>query len=291
MSQLFNRDFTLVVTEDNGHALRIAARPIDAPENTRPTLRVQFKIAKNLNEAPNSAEVTIYNLSKDSRSKIQKKNAQMTIEAGYIGATGKIFEGQMTISNHTKTGPDWVTKFEVGDGIQATQSTRVSVQGKAGSKPKDLILSVMKTMGLGEGNSIKALALSTFRGHSEYKKGFALQGKGSDVLSQLIGSAGLEFSIQDGHAQILEPGAANEDTVVQLDPAHGLIGNAEEGEDKKLGKSSVKARSLIQPGLYPGRPVVLKSRDVTGNFRIESVTHTGDTFGQDWYSDLEMTAI
>jgi hypothetical protein len=54
------------------------------------------------------------------------------------------------------------------------------------------------------------------------------------------------------------------------------------GEDGYL-----KVKSVLQPGLRPGRGLQLQSAAYSGLFRIEKVKHEGDTHGQTWTSDIE----
>ena len=70
-------------------------------------------------------------------------------------------------------------------------------------------------------------------------------------------------------------------TSVVLSPQTGLIGSPEKGT-----KNTIKMRSLIIPDLVPGRQVILKSRHMSGNFRVERAEFKGDTASNDWYVDL-----
>ena len=65
--------------------------------------------------------------------------------------------------------------------------------------------------------------------------------------------------------------------------AGGLIGSPEPGT-----KGATVCTALLQPGLVPGAPVQLQSEYVSGTFRIERVSCSGDTSGRAWYADLEV---
>ena len=49
-------------------------------------------------------------------------------------------------------------------------------------------------------------------------------------------------------------------------------------------------QALLQPHLGVGDLIALKSQDLNGSFRISKISHTGDTRGNDWYSNIEVTA-
>ncbi len=282
MSELFNRDFRVTL---GTRAIR--ARPDDS-EKTRPTLRVTFKIERGISRDPNTAEVAIYNLSKASRSAIQEKTIPTLIEAGYVNNLTQLFSGNLTFARHEREGTDWVSMFEAGDGSVLLQSSRINESFAPGTSIDTVINRVVECSGLGPGNVAEELSKGNFRGAlTEFKKGYTSSGKCADELKRLTESAGLNFSVQDGQVQLLRAGGTNGDDAVVLSASTGLIGAPEVGED-----GIVSARSLLQGKLSPGRPVSITSTLIdTAFFRIEKVTHTGDTAGDDWYSDIEARPI
>jgi hypothetical protein len=44
---------------------------------------------------------------------------------------------------------------------------------------------------------------------------------------------------------------------------------------------------LLVPDVYPGRQIRVESVDLSGAFRVEKVTYSGDSAGQDWYIRAE----
>jgi hypothetical protein len=82
-----------------------------------------------------------------------------------------------------------------------------------------------------------------------------------------------------------------------LGPASGLIGSPQYGtqdaKDRKLGRSPrLVAKSLLQPLLSCGSAVKIDSEAYRiANYRVEKVTHTGDTHGKDWYTSVELKPV
>lgn len=282
MSELFGRDFRVTL----GTRL-IRARPDDL-EKARPTLRVTFQIVRSISADPNTAEVAIYNLSEASRSAIQEKDIPTIIEAGYVNNLAQLFSGNLTFARHERDGIDWISNFEAGDGSLAFQSSRINESFAPGTKIEAVIERVAECSGLGLGNLIEELDKGNFRGAlTEFKKGYSSSGKCINELKALTSSAGLNLSVQDGQVQVLREGGTNGDDAVVLSSSTGLIGSPEVGED-----GIVTAKSLLQGKLSPGRPVRIESKLIDdGFFRIEKVTHTGDTAGEDWYSEIEARPI
>ena len=280
---LFMRDFAVTMeVGEPGKALRIAARP-EGGGDARPTLRVQFKIEKNTAREPNRAEVIITNLSDKSRSAIQKKGALTLIEAGYVNNLFKLFQGDLTFANHTRQGADWITRFEVGDGAKQYRGARINESFGVGTSIEEVLTTTIKKMGIGIGNAIEKVKEGNFRGGlTEYVKGFTASGRAIDVLGQTLDSVGLTYSIQDGQLQVLRAGEVIKGQVPVLRQGAGLIGSPEIGE-----KGVVKARSLIQGYLLPGVGVRIESKEIQGDYKIERSVFTGDTWGTDWYVDIE----
>jgi len=52
-------------------------------------------------------------------------------------------------------------------------------------------------------------------------------------------------------------------------------------------ESGVSATSLLNPEIRPGRRVQVESQFVNGVFKVEKVTHSGDTHSTQFYSEVE----
>ncbi len=54
-----------------------------------------------------------------------------------------------------------------------------------------------------------------------------------------------------------------------------------------------KVQTLLYPLILPGSKVNINSRylDLKGLFRVETIRHSGDTYGSEWNSQLEVTQL
>lgn len=276
---LFNRDFAVTIGTK-----RIAARAEGDKEKVKPTLRVAFKVEKSTNRDPNKARVAIWNLSPDNRATLQsEERVPVIIKAGYVDEIGQIFIGDLEFAASERQGPDWVTEFESGDGSRQYRSARINESRAAGTLLQDVLKLSSEALGLGLGNALEKIQSGDFKGGlQEFTTGVTLDGKASDILDKYMTAAGFEWSIQDGQLQVLRPNETTPELVPQLTFGAGLIGSPELGEAGK-----VRARSLLRSRLAPGSKVEIISTEVDGFFKIEKVIHAGDTWGNDWYSDLE----
>ena len=286
---LFDREIVL----DIG-TRRIASRDRATGER-KPVLRVQFKIERTLQPEPNTADVSIFNLAKESRSAIQEKGIPTEIEAGYFGNTSLIFKGDLDYGSTVRTGTDWVTTFQATDGGKKYRSARINLPFDAGTRIGDVLKTAADSLGLGLGNVAAEISKGIPRGALQYVKGLVLSGQGSKEFSKIVKRAGFEWSIQDGQIQLTRPGQVlDPNEAIVLNQSTGLIGSPEQGE-----KGLLKARSLLQPDLQPGKRVQIQAgpRDASGTpeidafFRVEKTIFSGDTWGGDWYSDIEARPV
>jgi hypothetical protein len=245
-------------------------------------LRISFRCKSDLQAEPNTAEVRVWNLSPETRSKMQERPIAMLLMAGYEEGMGQVFLGEVRDVSHRKESADLITTILSGDGDGALRS-RINLSLAAGARVGDALEAIANKLGVGTGGALDKLRKGDIRGGlKEFVNGTVLSGSGWKELDRLIKSTGLEASIQGGQLQVLERGKATQDDAVLLTPQTGLIGSPEAGQD-----GEVRLRSLLQPGIYPGRKIKIESFGVKGLFRAQSVEHAGDTHGSDWYTEIE----
>lgn len=254
-------------------------------------LRVQFKSTKSLGKEPNTLDMSITGLSASTRAQMKAKHAKVVLLAGFRDALSQVFAGDARTTSHAKKSMEWETRLQCGDGERAYQFARVNESFAAGSRVRDVVRKLAKALGVGMGNAEKALSGAMPSGLEEYSAGAAFYGKASAELDKVLKAAGFEWSIQDGALQVLKVGAVAEGRAVVLSPDSGLVGSPEVGAPQKEGASSViKAKSLLQPSILPGGTVELRAMGFPGGqYRVTKVTHSGDTAGGTWHSDVEMT--
>ena len=57
------------------------------------------------------------------------------------------------------------------------------------------------------------------------------------------------------------------------------------------GKPVLKLKMLLHAGLVPGQKIKVESETISGVFRLEAVTHNGDTFTNDFYTEIEAKPV
>ena len=267
------------------------AKPVDGsysaqqPNATVVTdLRVMFSIEKKLTSSPNTCTATVYNMNEASRAELQRKPVHVTIDAGYADNIERIFRGDLTYAESTKDGVDWATKLQLGDADRAIKHARVNRSYKGGTNLKTLVGDAAAAMGM----KIPT-GLSDISGiGAQFASGTTLSGTAAKELTRNLSPRGLGWSVQDGQLQILGGSDTRKDEAWLVSQDTGLIGVPEFGSPIDKGKApTLSFRMLLTPGLTPGGRVQMASASLKGTFKVLSVTHTGDTHGDDWFTEVE----
>lgn len=284
--RLYDRDLVL-----NVGGLRIASRLLDSTRNdlgldegsVANILKVTFGVTKTVKKEPNKCELSIYNLTKENRIALQSRRQECILEAGYVDNTSILFQGQLEYSTSHKNGRDWITTLQTSDGTEKTKSSRINKSFKGPAKARDVLKAAANALGLKPGNLASAIKKGSLRGNlSEFSNGIVLSGKADKVLDSIARSMGYFYSIQDGQLILIGKDDFLGTEATLLTPQTGLVGSPEPGDD-----GFVNVRAMIQPNLLPAHRIRVESAEVSGFYRIERVDFTGDTWGEDWYADME----
>lgn len=240
--------------------------------------RIAFEIKKNNESDPNKAKISLYNLSGDSRSYLEKTTDLMRLEAGYQGNLGIIFQGEISkkgIRNERKGG-DIVTTLLCGDGQTALTDMHLEMSWKEGVTCQQIVDKAVKEIGLHmrivNGNLSK-----------QYIHGKAYSGTIRQLLDEITAYCGLKWSVQNNAIQVFPKDSAVTQNVFLISSESGMIGLPSKGEKGIIVRSLLNAQ-LIPDGFFR---LVTKELTGTGTYRIVDVKHVGDTREGDWYTEVE----
>lgn len=253
--------------------------------------RAQFQIRKSLKPEPNTCNLQIWGLNSAHRSQLAElrpekgatRGIPVRIEAGYEEATTLLWLGDLRTVESTYDQSGWVTVLGAGDGEKAVQNSRIGESFGAKTDAGTALRAAAKALGVDAGN-VDAVASRIKLGSqgTRYQSGRVLYGPTARVIDDIARSADLEWSIQDGALQFVDRGKVLSGSAVYLSSNTGLVGSPTVDNEGKL-----SATSLIIPDLKPGRLLVIESKSVRGNFRVESAEWSGDTWEGDWYCAIE----
>ncbi len=285
MPALFQRRCSLIMVPPIAGSLKRsnASTGILAQE-----LRVNFKIEKTVTKEPNRALIQIFNLASSTRAKLQARGTRVLLSAGYGEDLSLLFDGDSRTIDHVRDGADWVTKIQSGDGERHQRYAVFSGSFRPGAKIKDIVLQLVNALQLDPGNAAAQLTNVV----DQFVSGYASHGKASTELDSILSGLGIEWSIQDGQIQLLAPGEVTKDSAVLVNQQSGMVGSPEHGTPEVLGGPGIlRVKSLLNPLIKPGRRIKVESVSTNGFFRVEKVSHSGDTHKGDWYSTVEARAL
>ena len=284
------RACSLVVGDDAGNGLELNE------------LRITFKTAKGDAETPNSAEISVYNLSEATASRIRREFTQVALSAGYKANMGLIFRGNIRqVRIWRENGVDTVLHILAADGDRAYNFATVNTTLAAGSRPADRVRvcqGSFSARGAGAGHLPDP-------GGQPLPRGRVMYGMARDHMRDEAANTGTDWSIQDGQVQMVPRKGWLPGEAVLLTHETGLVGTPEQTQD------GVTVRALLNPRLRVGGRIMLDNRSVRqmqtplkaaagqcaarldddGVYRIIKVEFTGDTRGNDWYADMVCVGI
>ncbi len=271
-------------------------------------LDIGFNISKSTKKQPNKAEILVYNLSPDTRGKIEGKRDRLgklsnpvkcDLEAGYSDGMSLIFSGDLHTAYTEKQGPDFVTHLASADGLAATRQANVSFSVKKGTGIVDALKKAAQGGGFKLGNLVQVTGGASIKDMgSTFPEGTVVDGPAYDEICRLADSAGFEVSIQNGALQFKEKGQPVNEKAIELSADSGLIGSPTVEAQQDPGKTKPSERYLIAeclliPGIFPGRKVNLVTVDKAFNATYECVVvdYRGETFGRDWGCKLKLRPL
>ena len=275
----FNRSASIVIATQSGVPLNISG------------LKIVFSVKKTLSTFSNNAHVNIYNLSKKSLDRIAIEN-ELILNAGYTDGAGEklLFKGDIQKISYEHSVPDIITKLQCDDSGLKLREIRGELSRAAGYKALKIIGEILDAF------SFPTRQHATFT-DAEYLHGFSHVGSAREALSKLTDRIGVEWSIQNGEAQLLLKGGVNLTPPIPISALNGMIGSpgllddarGEWAANKRY--SGWKVKSLVNPEIEPGGQLDITSNTANGIFRIEEVDHFGDTFGSDWQTVAQVTGL
>jgi len=291
-SQQYIRRCNLIVADAKGNGLDLS------------NLRIVFKVKKTDAQTPNIAEIRVYNLSAETASQIKKEFSSVLLQAGYESNYGTIFAGNIKqVRLGRENGTDSYIDIAAGDGDEAYNFAVVNTTLSSGSTQQDQINSAANSM---SGKSVKQGSI-TGVDSNKLPRGKVMYGMARDYLRQSALATETSWSIQDGKIQFVKLTGILPSQAVLLNSKSGLVGTPEQTNDgitvkcllnpqlKIAGRVKIDQENIAEAKLpdtskkdVVNKPVAIEE---DGLYRLLAVEHSGDTRGNDWYSNLVCLGI
>lgn len=232
------------------------------------TLDVEFTVPFDDDMEPNEAEIIVYNLS-DNTIKQLKKDAAISIEAGYKGDTGVIFKGYISKVKTNRNDVDKVTTIYALDDIKdhTVESKSYAANTKASYILKELI----------DKTGIPVAVFSPRRDHT-YKDSQTVDGDLMENIKKYAEVCGISVYVNKGqiYARYIKEGD-NLNFEVSVDT--GMIGSPSSYEEEVTAEdytetvNGYEVDMLLQHRMSAGAIVKLTSKETNGTYRVCSGEH------------------
>lgn len=218
------------------------------------TLRVVFVVEQSNLQKPNTAEIYIYNVSRQTANRfIDKEFTGVTLTAGYEQNAGIIFQGNIKFSRFGQETPvDKRLDIFCGDGDKSYVHAVTSKSLPSGHTYRDQVNAAfepMKAMGLTLGY-IADLPATRMNGPR------VLFGNSRDILRDVCRATGTQWSIQNNALQIVAKDKALPNGPIELNSNTGLIGLPTQTP------GGIVVRSLLDPRMGPNRLIKLNNASI-----------------------------
>lgn len=258
-------------------------------------LRVIFKIKKTKKTTENGCELEIYNLNENSRNLFSTIGNFIHLEAGYYQGEGLalMFLGSIVDYEIVIAPPNVITKVKAKDGLAATQGKTFNASYNPNAIAGNVLTDIAKSLGIPQKLTDKVKSILDSK-NKRFTNGLVLSGDTKKALNQISEFLGIEWSIQNNVLKFVGKDLTDESQVIKLNSQSGLIGSPVKKSklSDQTKKNGYEINSLLNAYYEPTKPIVIESKNLSSTvFRIEEVTHIGDTYGNDWNSKLLVSEV
>lgn len=247
-------------------------------------LDLEFDVPFDDDTEVNEAEITIYNLTKNTIGKM-KADKEITITAGYGSDTGVIFSGVIAKVKTKWSGQDKVTTITAIDDAKLKERDIESISFKAGVKASYILKTLVGKLGL-------PIAVFKVKKDHSYTEAVTVSGGLMSNIKEYAEVCGVSAYINKRKVYVrhLSDGD-NLGFTVSVDT--GLIDSPEEYEEEVSNEdytetiNGVTFKMLLEHRITTAGIVTLQSRDHTGTYRVREGRHVCNE--SDFYT--EITAV
>lgn len=234
------------------------------------SLRIDASVSKSIRTLENTARITLYNLSKEARDVLRKKNISVRLYAGEENKEKElVYAGGVLSAISFRQGPNIITKLSCRTGVGPSVRSTAAVSYTYETKVQDIVKSLAEKF---PGVVVDPTNIK-IDGSIGYA-GWSFVGMTKDGLNKLAKQFGFSWTIQDGTFVAIKDGTAKKGRLL-LDKSNGLrkvsprlIGPMEVQE-------GVDIQATYNPGVNPGSSIRYKSwfDDKIHSFNVYSVDY------------------
>ena len=239
--------------------------------------RLGFTINRRSDRTADDGTVDIYNLARPTEQQIFDRGREISVEAGYGGQVGLIFEGRSQRVERVRRvsgGVARITRVHLSDALHTPAPAGgrpiggVTSRSYAGAQPvRQVAADLMADAGLAAG------ALDAIPASADVTN-WAYTGQATDALGALLRSVGCAFWADGAVIQVRRQGAASRGDApgFLISAETGMIGSPKDTDE------GVEVAMLLNPAIQLGSGLRVVSVNTNGDFVVVELTHLGDNW-------------
>lgn len=300
-NSLYGRKWELSVQCSDGTFLTVGNDGISGVESLKCTFQINYPGY----EGWYFSEFNIWNPMPSTSLKIIEEGAQVFFSAGYgRGKYGQIFGGRVFQAFSTRENvTDYKLTLLCVDGSKLFKDNFTAFSRTAGYTYSSLLNDVAQY----SQSPISMGQISNYIKDIQFPRGVTVFGSPSAIGREVCRSNNLQMFMKDDKWQFTHLSDIPEGTALEIDPSSGLIGTPEQTD------YGISFRTLLDPTLQIANPpkwvkidlskinvkqqravigkdlvgvLQLETSPWNGYFKVGGVVHSGDTRGQEWYTDV-----
>lgn len=290
MSEIFGKRYQIQVG-NNAEYLDIELR--DDSYNSGQSLRIAFLVQHEIGGYISFAEISIFNLNRESEDAVFSKYRSITLQAGYREIFGPVFKGQIINVQRIPGGSDGTRGIKLFCRSSAEAATYNTVNQSLGpsASASDIIRSCAQALG----NPI--IFSGGFDNLPKRARGTVMQGNPVTILNSLAKSFDFNWTIENGITKIIRNGYQVEGDMFVFSSRTGMIGSP------IVTDTEISVRVALNPVVQLGRKIKIESvapefafsgayfvnipRSIgEGVYQVTRIVHVGDSHGQVWETQL-----
>lgn len=279
---------------------------IESAGAARP-LHISFDLEKSDTQSSNTGTIKISNLSNEHRSILEKENCYIELHAGYGGNMGLVFAGGVSTTEEELSNADRELTVNVVDGFTYNDLPGwLSLNGTVTCS--EVLNKLIEAMEIDSAVITDAAAKKLEE--AKYDNGYSYVGKLRAALQNVLRKAGVTFSIQNGILQVYVHGESVTPKAYSLSAESGLVSipkkisisqtNSNTGSSSSSKSSSgttdkgipgYEVNFLLNPAIGVNDLISLKSKTISGYFRVHKITIKGDNYSGDWICTAQLVEV
>lgn len=266
-------------------------------------MHIQFHVFAPDADAPPTAYIRVWNLSRDTANRVQNEFDHVSLQAGYV-EPGIIFDGTVVqVKKGAQSAINRYVDIMASDLDEFYNFTMVSRTLAAGSTPRDRLDAVVAA-GKSSGATLGSVPDNLGSGGT-LPRGKVLFGMAREQMNSISRTAGASWFVQNGKINLVRDTGYLPDDIVVLNSETGMIGIPEAtnagieitcllnprlrtGCRVQVDNASITTTNVKQQGAFPtyGAINLQASLSADGVYRVLVAEHAGDNRGPQFETKL-----